>query len=316
MHDLDRRQFLYALSALPFIGDAARLPIIDTHIHLFDTTRPEGSVYPGPNSQLGTSALPSRYREVVKPFGIVGAIVIEAQLQKPRIEDNQWVLDQAAKDPIIVGTIGRLDPGSADFGKLLDRFRKDKLFLGIRQNQLGSGLQSPPFVGNLKLLADAGLTLDSIPQRTNDAAMAFIRVTDLIPSLRLVIEHYPSAQLPEDQAARNAYMVSLRELGKRPHVYIKLSEVVKKVDGKVSPDLSLYKDWLDQLWDIFGEDRVMYGSDWPQSETLEVGSYPNVISVARAYVGGKGSTAMEKVFWKNSIPAYRWIRRDPSQPTA
>lgn len=120
--------------------------------------------------------------------------------------------------------------------------------------------------------------------------------------------------MPEGRAARDAYLASLKELGTHPQVYIKLSEVVKTVGGKVSTDPGVYQDWLDQIWGMFGEDRVLFGSDWPQSETLELNSYPNVMRVARAYVAGKGQAAMEKVFWRNSIPAYRWVKRDPTQP--
>ena len=315
---MDRREFLSALAALPFSADGAPIPIIDSHIHLFDNSRPEGSLYPGPNSPLGQSALPSRYREVVKPFGVVGAIVIEAQpqAQSPRMIDNQWVLDQAAKDMIIVGTLGRLDPESSDFDKNLEALQKNKLFLGLRQIQLSPAIDKPSVVSNFKLLADAGLSLDTLPRRTDDATMVFVRLTDMIPSLRLIVEHFPNVKLPEDRVARDAYMDSLRELGKRPQVYIKLSEVVKKIDGRVSTDLTMYQDWLDQLWDIFGENRVIFGSDWPQSENLELNSYPNVISVARAYVSNKGQAAMEKVFWKNSILAYRWTKRNDDQPSA
>jgi len=78
----------------------------------------------------------------------------------------------------------------------------------------------------------------------------------------------------------------------------------------------MYKEWLDELWSIFGEDRVMFGSDWPQSEGLEFNSYPNVIGVARAFVATKGLSAMDKVFWKNSTKPYRWVQRDPSQRKA
>jgi predicted TIM-barrel fold metal-dependent hydrolase len=230
--------------------------------------------------------------------------------------DNQWVLDEAAKDTIIVGTLGRLDPESSDFGKNLEALKKNKLFLGLRQIQLSPPIDKPAVVSNLKLLADAGLSLDTLPRRTDDATMVFVRLTDMIPSLRLIVEHFPNVKLPEDRVSRNAYMASLRELGKRPQVYIKLSEVVKKIDGKVSTDLTMYQDWLDQLWDIFGENHVIFGSDWPQSENLELNSYPNVISVARAYVSHKGEAAMEKIFWKNSILAYRWIKRNDNQPSA
>lgn len=297
------------------VANAAPIPIIDSHIHLFDRSRPEGSPYPGPNSPLGQTALPSRYREVVKPFGVVGAIVIEAQGQIPRMIDNQWVLDQAAKDTIIVGTIGRLDPESPDFGRDLETLRKNKLFLGLRQIQLSPLIDKPVAMSNLKLLADAGLSLDTLPVRTDDATLVFVRLTEIIPSLRLIVEHFPNVKLPEDRVARDAYMANIRKLGERPQVYIKLSEVVKKIDGKVSTDLTLYQEWLDELWDIFGENRVIFGSDWPQSENLELNSYPNVFSVAREYVSNKGKTAMEKVFWKNSIPAYRWIKRNYDQPS-
>ena len=89
--------------------------------------------------------------------------------------------------------------------------------------------------------------------------------------------------------------------------------MVRATDGRVSTDLNVYKEWLDELWSIFGEDRIMFGSDWPQSESVEYNSYPNVIGVARAYVSSKSQTAMEKVFWKNSTKPYRWVQRDPSQ---
>jgi L-fuconolactonase len=153
--DLNRRECIGALAALPFAVEAALaaqttapIPIIDSHIHLFDKSRPEGSPYPSETSLLGQnfqSALPARYRAVAGPFGVVGAIVIEAQVGSPRIEDNQWVLDIAARDPVIVGTVGRLDPGSSDFGRNLERFRKDRLFLGIRQSQLAPALEKPEF---------------------------------------------------------------------------------------------------------------------------------------------------------------------------
>ena len=111
-------------------------------------------------------------------------------------------------------------------------------------------------------------------------------------------------------------MTFLRELGTRPEVYIKLSEVVHRVGDSVSTDVNVYRDWLDELWSIFGEDRVMFGSDWPQSESLEFNSYPNVFGVARAYTRSKGPSAMEKVFWKNSLKPYRWVKRLPSQRQA
>jgi predicted TIM-barrel fold metal-dependent hydrolase len=124
---LNRREFLTALEVLPLAETApesAPTPIIDAHIHLFDRRRPQGVAWPPKDDPApGITALPPRYRELVKPFGVVGAIVEEAS---PWLEDNQWVLDQIATDSIFVGTVGFLDPGKRDFGKNLERFRKNR----------------------------------------------------------------------------------------------------------------------------------------------------------------------------------------------
>lgn len=312
----NRREFLAALAALPFAAKAAQaapLPIIDTHIHLFDRRRPEGVWWPPKDDPVpGVSALPPRYRALVKPFGVVGAIVVEAS---PWLEDNQWVLDQATTDPIIVGTVGFLDPGKSDFRKNLERFRKNKLYLGIRYRDgegrnIAEGIEQAEFVSDLKRLADAGLSLDLL---NGVAPSVMVRVTDKVPSLRLIVDHLPGARLPQERAPRDVYMAGLRELGKRPQVYIKLSEVIKRVDGKVPTDPNFYHEWLDQLWSIFGDNRVIFGSDWPNSSE-HVGQYSDVMTVAQAYLSGKGSAAAEKVFWRNSIAAYRWVKRDSTQP--
>ena len=89
------------------LAGAVSIPIVDTHMHLFDTARPQGVPWPDKNDAvLYKPALPGRYRKVTQGLGVAGAIEIECS---PWLEDNQWVLDVAAKDSIIVGVIGDLD---------------------------------------------------------------------------------------------------------------------------------------------------------------------------------------------------------------
>src|SRR5215469_18930175 len=84
------------------------VPIIDTHIHLFDPTRPQGVPWPDKDdAALYKPALPDRYRKLTGELNVVGAIEVECS---PWLEDNQWVLDVAATDRIIVGMIGDLEP--------------------------------------------------------------------------------------------------------------------------------------------------------------------------------------------------------------
>jgi L-fuconolactonase len=97
-------------------------------------------------------------------------------------------------------------------------------------------------------------------------------------------------------------------------VYFKLSAVLRPVDGHVPLDLDFYRPRLDALWEILGEDKVIYGSDWPNSDTK--GSYRQGLKVIRDYVTAKGPVATEKFFWKNSIQAYHWVKRAANQPEA
>jgi len=113
----------------------APIPIIDTHIHLYDPTRPQGVPWSAPRAP-GTApqpALPDRYRALAEPLGVVGAIEVEAS---PWIEDNLWVLEVAERDPIMVGTIGNLQPEQPEFAEYLARYHKNPLFRGIRYGNL------------------------------------------------------------------------------------------------------------------------------------------------------------------------------------
>jgi predicted TIM-barrel fold metal-dependent hydrolase len=287
---------------------ASSTPIIDTHIHLYDPTRPQGVPWPDRNDAiLYKPTLPDRFRSVTKGLGIAGVIEVECS---PWLEDNQWVLDIAANDPIIVGTVGHLYPGKPDFRKHLERFRRNPLFRGIRYDFRGQ-LSTPEVVSDLKALADAGLELDS-PQPDPVLMADVVRLTDKIPSLRVVLDHLPNVELPTDSQARSAYEANLRELGPRPQVYAKVSEVLQRFGGQVRDDLNLYKPRLDEFWEIFGGDRLIFASNWPVSDLK--GPYPQLLKVVRQYFAGKGKVAEEEFFWKNSLAAYRWVKRQPDQP--
>lgn len=294
-------------------ANTPRVPIIDTHIHLFDIARPQGVPWPPKDSPIYHSALPDRYRKLAMPFGIVGAIEIECS---PWLDDNQWVLDIAEKDPIIVATIGDLEPGKPGFGKQLERFHKNPLFRGIRygnlwDRDLGKEMAKPEFIADLKLLPAAGLVLDTA--NPDPALMhTVLRLTDRIPDLKIVLDHLPELNPPTDPAARKACDSDLRMLGQRPQVSAKISGIVREVDGRVPLDIGFYRDRLDRIWETFGVDRLFYGSDWPNSD--QWAAYPDVFRLAHEFISSKGQATMEKFYWKNSLEVYHWVHRDRSQP--
>jgi L-fuconolactonase len=313
---MDRRKFLGMAAAAALTNISARrasMPVMDTHIHLFDPRRPQGIPWPTKKDGiLYQPALPDRYRKQAENFGVVGAIEVECS---PWLEDNQWVLDLLAKNPIVVGTVGNLDARSPGFGQQLDRFHKNPLFLGIRCGNLWDWnlvdqISSPEFISRIKALADAGLEMDTA-NPTPALLAAVLRLSDKVPNLRIVIDHLPQMAWPEEQAARQALQTDLQEIGRRPQIFTKLSEVLRRVSEKVPTELSFYRATLDQLWGIFGEDRVMYGSDWPNSDQWS--PYATAFGLIREYISTKSPQAQEKFFWKNSIAAYRWVPRTRKQ---
>ena len=168
--EVDRRKFIKAAAA----GTAAiatavtranaqrySVPIIDTHVHLYDPTRPQGVPWPSPEqASIYRTFLPADYRRIAEPFGVVGMIETECS---PWVEDNYWVLDVSAKETIVVGEIGDLFPGKPDFGEHLSRLHKNPLYRGIRfaylwGRDVAEEIQKPQVMADLRLLSDAGLT--------------------------------------------------------------------------------------------------------------------------------------------------------------
>lgn len=288
------------------------MPIIDTHIHLFDPNRPQGAPYRGPKTApfYTQGALPETYARLMRRNGVVGAIEVEAS---PWVEDNLWVLETATRDDIMVGTIGNLQPDKPEFGEFLERYQKNPLFRGIRYGNLWkydivAQSRQAPFIAGLKLLADADLVLDTANPRV-DLLQALVRINDQVPSLRIIIDHLPKLEpAPEERAAYDAV---LREMAQRPQVSVKLSAVIHPVNGVVSTTLADHKQRLDQLFEIFGEDRVLFGSDWPNVE----GDTPvdNEVAIVKAYFAGKSVIQQEKYFWRNSIKIYKWKPRNAAQ---
>jgi L-fucono-1,5-lactonase len=320
---MDRREVLkFGLSSCVVLAargaaaavDAA-IPIIDTHIHLFDTTRPGGVPWPEKtDAALYQPALPDRYQRVAGPLGVVGAIAIEAS---PLTSDNDWLLNVAAKNPMIVGVVGDLIPGTPSYLKDLERLRANTLFLGIRygniwDRDLAIDKEKAGFVGGLKQLAAHGLVLDSA--NPNPALIAaIVDVAEKVPDLRIVVDHLPHSPIPTDKSDLKKYLADLNHLAKNPNVFIKLSEIPAIVNQKVSLDPEYYREHLDGIWNIFGEEHILFGSDWPNSD--HVVGYSETLTLVREYMAHKTLASREKFFWRNSLAAYRWHRRSPDQPS-
>jgi L-fuconolactonase len=315
---INRRTFLAgaaATTALTALGSAAAqspslddIPVVDAHIHLFDGTRPLGAEYMGsPAYQaISKTSLPSMYSQQARAAGIVGAVVVESSSW---IDENLWYLEMCRTDPIMMGVCGSLDTGLSIFGKYLEHFHQDPLFRAIRARIVpfydqddGKVTLKPEHVSNLKLLAQSDLTLDTA-NPTMGLMRANVLLAEAIPDLRIIMDHLPSFDpAPENQ---KAYEAVVKDMAERPNIFVKLTEVYhpRLSDGVIVRDYETLRSRLEYLYGAFGEDRVLFGSDYPNS--YGVATIAEEVGLMKRFFSAKPRESAEKYFWKNAMRIYK-----------
>lgn len=307
---MNRRHFLQTsalaigLSSLPgqTLSPAGR--VVDAHTHFYDPTRPEGVPWPTKGTPLYRKVTPEDWQKLAHPLGIKETIVVEAS---PWVEDNQWILDLANQEKGIVGFVGNLNPHDAQFKEHLKRFAAHPVFRGIRWRGDLARLEGfPAIVNAAQELAKLDLSLDlnstpaTLPQAHKLAAS--------VPDLRIIINHLGSAGDPQNISEE--WRENVLQASKQPNVFMKVSalaEQAKAPDGQAPREVDYYLPILSHLWDCFGQERLIYGSNWPVSD--RGAPYEIIFKLVSEFFHSKGPEAAEKYFWKNSQAAYHWKER-------
>lgn len=273
--------------------------ILDTHTHFYDPSRPQGVPWP-PASEawLYRTVLPSHYRALAEPLGIGGTVVVEAS---PWVEDNQWLLDLARQDSFLCGIVGNLDPAQDSFRDRLERFSRDRLFRGIRCGAaaFAGGADGLP-AKRLGLLADLGLTLEvhaGTPELPAVAGLA-----RRFPGLSIVIDHL--GLVPIDGGDPPAdWLGGMRQAAEQPGVSVKVSAFQELCRAQPAPpDLAYYEPVFSAVWDAFGPDRLLYGSNWPVCDrggTLAAG-----LGLLCEYIGVRDPGAAPAILSGNACRVY------------
>lgn len=303
-------------------ADAA-LTIIDTHTHFFDPTRkiPVGrdrSVpWPSPKeSGLYKPTLPPDWEVLAKPLGMKGTVVVEAGTSW--LEDNDWILMLADRYHSIVGFIGNLSgtaigqgvaiPVWADmtrFRQEVNRLARNPIFRGIRVGGLSisndlSGGHYPHF----EVLADSGLVIDV----NGSTAAEIVALAKAVPSLTIVVDHMFG--FDPVSASSEKWRSDITVMGDVQNIIMKVSGLVEGLDSpQTDPSNALAQcsGVLDHVYQSFGPDRLVFGTNWPVSQPK--GDISVVTNIVRSYFGPKGKEVLAKVFAGNARRVYRYVDR-------
>ena len=287
------------------IGCAAKpvapVHIIDTHIHLYDTARPQGVPWPPKGDQdLYKPHLPADFVKVAKANGVTATVIVEAS---DWVEDNQWLLDATKDEPHFIAFVGNLIPSTEDFAKNLERFAADKRFVGIRgrTNNKAIKLTDERYIADLGKLAEKNLSLDLLAHAASLEDITSIAAR--LPKLRIVINHLVGARV-DGKEPDAKWVAQVKALAANKNVYCKVSGLSQQSVTKPAPmELDFYRPTLDVLYDAFGEDRLIFASNWPV--TAKGGDYAGELRMTLEYFAAKGQAVTDKVFWQNASEVYR-----------
>jgi L-fuconolactonase len=260
--------------------------VVDAHHHFWDPVRFD---YPW---MIGTATAPLR-----RPFGPadlaplldeagVDATVLVQALQS--VAETRWFLEIAAATPFVAGVVGWVDLLAPDVADTLEtlRARPDGRYLvGIRHMVQDEPdpewLRQPGVARGVEAVAAAGLVYDLLLKPPQIAAAT--RLCAVLPEVRFVVDHLAKPPIASGEVA--SWAALMEPFGEMPHVACKLSGLVTEAEWAswTPSDLAPYVAAVVRL---FGEERLLFGSDWP------------VCTLAAGYAQVRGAleAALEEVF--------------------
>jgi len=288
---MHRRDFIHRLTGMTLAGSCAKplcatmlaesaaepLPLIDTHQHLWDLARLQVPWVPRAAEVLRRSYVTRDYLEATRGLNVVKAIYMEVDVApEDKVAEAELITElcESGEHPTVAAVIGG-QPGEPAFAAYIRKMAENRFVKGVRQVLHGSTPRghclSAQFVQSIRLLGELGLCFDLCmrPDELDDG----LRLVDQCPGTQFIIDHCgnadPKAFLP---AARRddgkpshdpeAWRRNMAALAARDRVVCKISGVVARAPQPTwgPEDLAPV---VTRCLDLFGPDRVVFGSDWP-----------------------------------------------------
>jgi L-fuconolactonase len=230
--------------------------------------------------------------------GMDASIAVQADQSE---RETLFLLGLAERSKRIAGVVGWIDLASSQLDDRLQFFSQfDKLrgFRHIVQAEPDDRfLLRPDFMGGISRLHEFGFTYDILiyPKQLPAA----IELASKFPEQRFVVDHMAKPEIKSRNST--SWAAHIRSMAANPNVYCKLSGLVTEGEWQrwTHADFTRY---LDVVFEAFGPERLMFGSDWPVC--LLAASYRQVKQLIEDYVDRYAAKEKEKIFGVNAIRFY------------
>jgi len=277
--------------------------MIDSHQHFWKYDPKEYDWIGEGMDVLKRDFLPGDLEPELRRAGFDGCVAVQA---RPSREETRWLLELADRNPFVVGVVGWVDLCSPEAPFQLDGFRGTRL-VGVRHV-----VQSEPderfllreaFCRGIALLEERGLAYDLLlyPRHLKVAGELVAR----FPRQGFVLDH---AAKPEIRSGRiDGWARDLRALAGFPNVLCKLSGLVTEAAWEAWTPEGI-RPYLDHVFECFGPERLMIGSDWPVC-TLAAG-YDRTMRLVTDYLAPRPAAEREAICGGNASRARRGRRKN------
>jgi L-fuconolactonase len=260
--------------------------IIDSHHHLWDLTKRHYAWMSPDLKAIYRNFSVDDLVKTVAPYKVDGSVLVQAHQS---VEETRWMLDVAEKSKLILGVVGWVDLKDPKLDRTLADLKTNRKFKGVRhiiqdEADVNWMLQAEVMRG-LRMVHEAGLTYDLLikPSQLDNA----LRLIDHLPAMPIIIDHMAKPYIKDGK--REPWATQMRQLAKSHHVYCKISGLITEADhANWKPeDFTFY---LKHVVEIFGWDRICWGSDWPVC--LLAGDYGQVFRLPEKILK-PGATAQQ-----------------------
>lgn len=274
--------------------------IVDAHQHFWNLEKVEYPWLVPEYGPLYRTYEPEELEPQLRANGVDHTVLVQAA---DSYADTDAMLEHADRYEWISGVVGwvpLLRPDEAS--RALDRYAQHPKFVGMRhlihEEKDPDWVLQEPVQEGLALLADRGMTFDVVS--VLDRHLQHVpTLAERHPDLKMVIDHLSKPPIKEE--GWQPWADLLAAAAKHPNVYAKISGLNTAADWDTwsADDLQRY---VDHAIDVFGADRLMFGSDWPVA--ILAGDYRKVRSETEKLVQALDSDDRDAIWWRTADAFY------------
>jgi L-fuconolactonase len=272
---------------------------IDSHQHFWVFDEAEYGWMGETMKIIKKDHLPSDLARELEKTSFQGSIAVQA---RQTLEETEWLLKLADENAFIKGVVGWIDLLSPDVEKQLERYARYPKLAGIRHvlhdEPDDDFMLRKDFLHGISLVGKYKLAYDILvfPKHLPNT----ITFVSHFPEQTFVLDHMAKPYIKDKTIS--PWREEMRKLSKFPNVYCKASGMVNEADWKNWKPED-FRPYLDVIYECFGADRIMIGSDWPVCRVAA--GYPVVMDIVRDYIKQFSNSDQAKVLGGNAIKAYR-----------